>query len=49
MRPACRFAFLLVFCPSLIQGQNSSDPVQQALSQGDLYQSKHKYELAQEA
>lgn len=49
MRPACRFAVLFVLCPCLAQGQNSSDPVQQALSQGDLYQSKHKYDLAQEA
>jgi len=49
MRPVYRFAFLLVVCPAVVRGQNFSDPVQQALSQGDLYQSKHKYELAQDA
>lgn len=38
-----------MLCQCLAQAQNASDPVQQALSQGDLYQSKHKYDLAQEA
>src|SRR5215470_9539723 len=49
MRPVYRVAVLFLVCPYLAWGQNSLDPVQQALSQGDLYQSKHKYELAQEA
>jgi len=40
--------FAILFC---LQGaaQESSDPVAQALSQGDLYLSKHKYELALDA
>lgn len=49
MDPASRFAVLCMLCQCLAQAQNASDPVQQALSQGDLYQSKHKYDLAQEA
>jgi thiol-disulfide isomerase/thioredoxin len=32
-----------------LPAQEPSDPVAQALSQGDLYQSKHKYELALDA
>jgi thiol-disulfide isomerase/thioredoxin len=38
----------LVISPSLA-AQESSDPVAQALSQGDLYASKRKYELALDA
>lgn len=49
MLPVCRFAFLLAVFTALLQAQSPSDPVQQALSQGDLYLSKHKYELAQES
>lgn len=41
---------LLVLTVSLPSGaQESSDPVAQALSQGDLYSSKRKYELALDA
>jgi thiol-disulfide isomerase/thioredoxin len=40
--------FTLVISPSLA-AQESSDPVAQALSQGDLYASKRKYELALDA
>ena len=32
-----------------LAAQESSDPVAQALSQGDLYQSRRKYELALDA
>ena len=35
--------------PLAIYAQESSDPVAQALAQGDLYQSKRKYELALDA
>jgi len=49
MLPVYRFAVLFMLCPVLLQAQTASDPVQQALAQGDLYQSKHKYELAQDA
>jgi thiol-disulfide isomerase/thioredoxin len=41
---------LLIFVSLLpARAQNSSDAVAEALRQGDLYQSKHKYELALEA
>jgi thiol-disulfide isomerase/thioredoxin len=49
MRPAWLFSLAIAICPVVAVAQSSSDPIQQALSQGDLYQSKHKYELAQEA
>lgn len=41
------FATLLAAAP--LVAQESSDPVAQALSQGDLYSSKRKYELALDA
>lgn len=47
-----RAAFSLLFgllAAVPLVSQESSDPVAQALSQGDLYQSKRKYELALEA
>jgi thiol-disulfide isomerase/thioredoxin len=40
------FSFLFSVC---LAAQESSDPVAQALSQGDLYTSKRKYELALDA
>ena len=40
--------FMVLFCLP-VAAQESSDPVAQALSQGDLYQSKHKYDLALDA
>jgi tetratricopeptide (TPR) repeat protein len=43
-------SLLLVLLTSLsVAAQGSSDPVAQALAQGDLYQSKRKYELALDA
>jgi thiol-disulfide isomerase/thioredoxin len=43
-------SLLLVLLTSLsVTAQGSSDPVAQALAQGDLYQSKRKYELALDA
>ena len=43
-------SLLLVLLTSLsVTAQGSSDPVVQALAQGDLYQSKRKYELALDA
>jgi len=43
-------SLLLVLLASLsLAAQESSDPVSQALAQGDLYQSKRKYELALDA
>lgn len=43
-------SLLLALLPSVpLAAQDSSDPVAQALSQGDLYQSKRKYELALDA
>src|SRR3984893_8032407 len=55
MRIVCRallFVVLWYFAsPSapLATAQETSDPVSQALAQGDLYQSKRKYELALDA
>jgi tetratricopeptide (TPR) repeat protein len=41
---------LIAFFTSLtLTAQESSDPVAQAISQGDLYSSKRKYELALDA
>src|SRR5258707_10793865 len=37
------------FSISNIAGQTVSDPVKESIAQGDLYQSKRKYELAQQA
>src|SRR3989442_4795190 len=48
----CRTALcfvLLSFSSLPLAAQESSDPAAQALSQGDLYQSKRKYELALDA
>jgi len=42
-------AFLLFLLCFQAVAQESSDPVAQALAQGDLYLSKHKYELALDA
>lgn len=41
--------FLALFAFLTLVAQESSDPVAQALSQGDLYSSKRKYELALDA
>ncbi len=41
--------FLALFASLTLAAQESSDPVAQALSQGDLYSSKRKYELALDA
>jgi thiol-disulfide isomerase/thioredoxin len=41
--------FLALFAALTLVAQESSDPVAQALSQGDLYSSKRKYELALDA
>jgi len=41
--------FLALFASLTLVAQESSDPVAQALSQGDLYSSKRKYELALDA
>jgi thiol-disulfide isomerase/thioredoxin len=35
--------------PWVAAAQDPTDPVKSAIAQGDLYQSKHKYELAQDA
>jgi thiol-disulfide isomerase/thioredoxin len=40
---------LALLAPLTFAAQESSDPVSQALAQGDLYQSKRKYELALDA
>src|SRR5439155_2200002 len=40
---------LIALCPWNLYAQNLADPVKLAISQGDLFQSKHKYELAQDA
>jgi thiol-disulfide isomerase/thioredoxin len=47
-RPAVCMLFGILAAASLV-AQESSDPAAQALSQGDLYQSKRKYELALDA
>ena len=41
--------FLLIGCAAPAPAQTVSDPVAQAIAQGDLYQSKRKYELALDA
>jgi thiol-disulfide isomerase/thioredoxin len=43
------YLLLCLFCCFSVAAQDSSDPVSQALSQGSLYESKHKYELALDA
>src|SRR5215471_2739367 len=47
-RPVGPALFLCLYFAAAVFAQNA-DPVQAALSQGDLYQARHKYELAQEA
>jgi len=49
MRPAWLVAVFVLLFPHGVTAQNSADPVQQAIAQGDLFQSKRKYELAYEA
>ena len=49
MRRAALSLILAFLATAPLLAQDSSDPVVQAISQGDLYQSKHKYELALEA
>jgi thiol-disulfide isomerase/thioredoxin len=46
---AALFLLLLLFASLSTVAQETSDPVAQALSQGDLYSSKRKYELALDA
>ncbi len=41
--------FLFLLASLSLAAQESSDPVAQAVSQGDLYSSKRKYELALDA
>jgi thiol-disulfide isomerase/thioredoxin len=48
LRVALSLLFVLL-APFSLVAQESSDPVAQALSQGDLYASKRKYELALDA
>jgi thiol-disulfide isomerase/thioredoxin len=48
MRPVGLAFLMLVICASSATAQ-TSDPVKAALAQGDLYLSRHKYELAQDA
>src|SRR5438552_93721 len=40
---------LIALCPWNLYAQNLADPVKLAISQGGLFRSKHKYELAQDA
>jgi thiol-disulfide isomerase/thioredoxin len=49
MRPICFLLLCSAFFPWAASAQNSADAVKSAIAKGDLYQSKHKYELAQEA
>lgn len=49
MRRAAVCLLVALFAAILVPAQESSDPVAQALSQGDLYLTKHKYELALDA
>lgn len=43
-----KFLLVLCFVAPAVYGQ-ASDPVSQAMAQGDLFESKHKYELALDA
>lgn len=45
MRLVC-LSVLLLSWPCTLLAQTSSDPVQKAIAEGDLYQSKHRYALA---
>jgi thiol-disulfide isomerase/thioredoxin len=49
MRPICLIMLCFASLPRVAGAQDSADPVKSAIAQGDLYQSKHKYELAQDA
>jgi len=49
MRPICLIMLCSASLPWVARAQDSADPVKSAIAQGDLYQSKHKYELAQDA
>ena len=49
MRLICLIMLCSASLPWVVRAQDSADPVKSALAQGDLYQSKHKYELAQDA
>jgi thiol-disulfide isomerase/thioredoxin len=49
MRPICLIMLCFASLPRVARAQDSADPVKSAIAQGDLYQSKHKYELAQDA
>ena len=44
-----RLLLVLCFVVPAGHGQSASDPVSQAMAQGDLFESKHKYELALDA
>ena len=46
MRPICLMMLCFALFPRVADAQ---DPVDSAIAQGDLYQSKHKYELAQDS
>jgi peroxiredoxin len=49
MRPICLIMLCSASLSWVARAQDSADPVMSAIAQGDLYQSKHKYELAQDA
>jgi thiol-disulfide isomerase/thioredoxin len=49
MRKAPLIFLLLIGCAVPMPAQTATDPVAQAIAQGDLYQSKRKYELALDA
>ena len=49
MRLICLIMLCSASLPWVVRAQDSADPVKSAIAQGDLYQSKHKYELAQDA
>jgi thiol-disulfide isomerase/thioredoxin len=49
MRPIYLVVLCSILFPGAASSQDSADPVKSAIAQGDLYQSKRKYELAQDA
>jgi len=49
MRPICLMMLCFALFPRVAAAQDPVDPVKSAIAQGDLYQSKHKYELAQDS
>ena len=49
MRPICLMMLCSALFPWVAAAQDPADPVKSAIAQGDLYQSKHKYQLAQDA